>query len=38
MLDKPNKKWSKVRSNTYTLLRDVGTLNIRYDVVGLILV
>jgi len=38
VLDKPNKKQSKVRNNTYTLLRDAGTFNIRYDVVGLVLV
>jgi len=38
MLDKPNKKRSKVRSNTYTLLRDVGTFNSRCDVVRLVLV
>jgi hypothetical protein len=38
MLSKPNKKPSKVQNNTYTLMRDVDTFNIRYDVVGLVLV
>ena len=33
MLGKPNRKQYKVWNNTYTLLRDVGTFNIRYDVV-----
>jgi hypothetical protein len=38
MLGKPNNRQSKVRNNTYTLSRDVGTFNIRYDVVRLVLV
>ena len=38
MLGKPNKKQNKVQNNTYTLLRDAGTFNIRYDVVRLVLV
>ena len=38
MLGKPNNKQSKVRNNTYTLLRDAGTFNIRYNVVRLVLV
>jgi hypothetical protein len=38
MLGKPNKKQNKVRNNTYTLSRRVGTFNIRYDVVRLVLV
>jgi len=37
MLGKPNKKRSKVRNNTYTLSRGIGTFNIKYDVVRLVL-
>jgi len=37
-LNQPKRKQSKVRKNTYTLLRDAGTFNIRYDVVRLVLV
>jgi len=37
VLCKPNKKQSKVQNNTYTLSRNVGTFNIRYNVRGLVL-
>jgi len=33
VLGKPNKKQSKVRNNTYTQSRDVGTFNISYGMI-----
>jgi len=38
MLDKPDNKQTKVRNDTQTLSKDVGTFNIGYDIMGLILV
>jgi len=38
MLGEPNKKQSNVRNNTYTQSKDVGTFNIRYVMVGLVVV
>jgi hypothetical protein len=38
MLGKHNWTQNKVRNNTYTLSRDVGIFDIRFDVVRLVLV
>jgi len=37
VLCKPNTKESMIRKNMYTLSRDVGTFNISYDGVGIVL-
>jgi hypothetical protein len=38
VLGKPSRKQSRVENNTYTLLWDVGTFNIKCNVIRLVLV
>jgi len=38
VVGKPNKKQSTVQYNTYTQSKGIGTFNIRYNMIGLVLV